>query len=49
MIAMCRQAGYKGYWGIESGYNREAKSNYWENETKGVALTKAVLERNLKA
>lgn len=49
LIAICRQAGYKGYWGIESGYNREAKTNYWENEIKGVQLTKAALERSLKA
>lgn len=58
LIRICQEAGYDGFWGIESSYGRrrrmpgqppvEEKLSFdqiWENEVKGVQLTKAVLER----
>jgi sugar phosphate isomerase/epimerase len=62
LIKICQDAGYHGYWGIESSLGRggiptppgagrqreqEALSNdqLWENEVKGVQLTKAVIEK----
>lgn len=58
MIRICQEAGYHGFWGIESGYGRRRRApgqpaaeqklspdQIWENEVKGVQLTKAVLAR----
>lgn len=56
LIKICQDAGYHGFWGIESGYGRPARGataekptpeKIWENECKGVRLTKAVLERTV--
>jgi sugar phosphate isomerase/epimerase len=52
LIRICRDAGYRGFWGIESSYGRTRGENVpagkiWENEVKGVQLTKAVLERTV--
>jgi sugar phosphate isomerase/epimerase len=58
MINICQEAGYRGYWGIESAYGRPpgggrpsgqrpelTADQIWEQEVKGVLLTKAVIER----
>ncbi len=54
MIRICQEAGYSGFWGIESSYGRRrdrsaeaelSPEQIWENEKKGVLLTKAVIER----
>lgn len=60
MIRICQEAGYHGFWGIESSFGRTATrlgggrarleetlppDQIWENEVKGVQLTKAVLDR----
>jgi len=59
LIKICQDAGYHGFWGIESAYGRGGRrapgaaqpepelspDQLWENEKKGVLLTKAVLER----
>ena len=57
MIRICQESGYHGFWGIESSYGRrrrdasgqapapESPDQVWENEVKGVQLTKAVLDR----
>jgi sugar phosphate isomerase/epimerase len=50
MIKICQDAGYRGFWGIESGYGRgqaASPEELWQNELKGVRLTKAVLERTV--
>lgn len=49
-LKICLEAGYTGYWGIESSfaYNRDAKlsaDEQWANESKGVMLTKQVIEK----
>ena len=59
LIKICQDAGYHGFWGIESSYGGGGRrapgaaqpepelspDQLWENEKKGVLLTKAVLER----
>jgi L-ribulose-5-phosphate 3-epimerase len=62
IIRICQEAGYHGFWGIESSFGRAggrraagqqpppqdanlSPDQIWENEVKGVQLTKAVLER----
>src|SRR5207249_3550784 len=49
LIRICQESGYHGFWGIESSFARTAQNQsadqIWENELKGVQLTKAVLER----
>jgi len=49
IIRICQESGYHGFWGIESSFARTAQNQsadqIWENELKGVQLTKAVLER----
>ena len=58
LIKICQDAGYHGFWGIESGFGRVGRGapqaqeqltpeQIWENESKGVRLTKAVLERTV--
>lgn len=58
LIKICQDAGYHGFWGIESGFGRGGRrgqpaeenlthEQIWENEKKGVLLTKGVLERTL--
>lgn len=61
LIGICLQAGFHGYWGIESSYGRGPRpvrgqprpaenmppEQIWQNEVKGVMLTKAVLERTV--
>ena len=58
MIKICQDAGYHGFWGIESSYGRaggprggaqESLSNdqIWDNEVKGVTLTRDVLFRTV--
>lgn len=52
-IQICQDSGYHGFWGIESSFGgRPAQGapelshdQIWENECKGVKLTKAVIER----
>jgi len=57
-LRVCRDAGFSGYWGIESAFGprrslREPlpalpaaeREEIWRNESKGVRLTKAILER----
>jgi len=43
-------AGYTGYWGIESSFGYErgrqlTSGAQWQNEVKGVQMTKEVIER----
>jgi len=51
IIRICQESGYHGFWGIESSFARTRApetlpvDQIWENELKGVRLTKAVLER----
>jgi L-ribulose-5-phosphate 3-epimerase len=53
LIGICKDAGYQGFWGIESSYGRSgarqddnlSHDQLWNNEVKGVQLTKAVIER----
>ena len=50
LLKICQEAGYQGYWGIESSYgNRRDRSlsndQLWEMEKKGVMLTKKVIEK----
>ena len=53
LIRICQDAGYRGWWGIESSFGgRPAQGappptpdQIWESETKGVQLTKAVIEK----
>jgi L-ribulose-5-phosphate 3-epimerase len=59
MIRICQEAGYHGFWGIESSFGAgrrkpaegapapppEPPEVIWENELKGVRLTKTVLDR----
>ncbi|HTM52122.1 MAG TPA: TIM barrel protein [Bryobacteraceae bacterium] len=50
IIRICQDAGYHGFWGIESNFARNSPEKLsadqiWENELKGVRLTKAVLDR----
>ena len=49
MIALAQAAGFHGYWGIESSYNGRAtglpNDQVWANESKGIRLTKAVIEK----
>jgi L-ribulose-5-phosphate 3-epimerase len=55
MVRICQDAGYTGFWGIESSFgrgNREEEQRWshdqiWANEVKGVQLTKAVLDRTV--
>lgn len=59
IIGICQEAGYHGFWGIESSYGRPARGaapadrpqltadEVWAQEVKGVKLTKAVLERTV--
>jgi L-ribulose-5-phosphate 3-epimerase len=58
LVRICQDAGYHGFWGIESGYGRPRRGapaeeqkltneQIWDYETKGVLLTKAVLERTV--
>ncbi len=58
LIRICQDAGYHGFWGIESGFGRARRGGQqnpedltpekiWENECQGVRLTKAVLERTV--
>jgi L-ribulose-5-phosphate 3-epimerase len=57
-IRTCLQGGFKGYWGIESGFGPRMPSKgplpagvtpdqVWEWESKGVRLAKAILERDV--
>jgi L-ribulose-5-phosphate 3-epimerase len=49
LIRICQDAGFHGWWGIESSYRTAARDltadQTWDNELKGVALTKAVIDR----
>ena len=60
MLKICMDAGYQGFWGIESAYGRSPRptsgvvgtqppaqtpDEIWEQEAKGIRLTKAVIER----
>ena len=51
IIRICQESGYHGFWGIESSFAQTRApetlpaDQIWENELKGVRLTKAVLER----
>lgn len=47
LIRIAKEAGYHGFWGIESGFDRQAKSNFWENEGKGVELTRDLLKKEI--
>ena len=58
MIKICQDAGYHGFWGIESSYGRAGRGQggaqdnlsndqIWENELKGVRLTREVLARTV--
>jgi sugar phosphate isomerase/epimerase len=52
LIRICQEAGFRGWWGIESGYGsrREGQvspDELWDNELKGVRLTKGVIERTV--
>lgn len=53
MIALAQAAGFHGVWGIESSYNGRAtgltNDQIWANESKGVGLTKAVIEKTVFA
>jgi sugar phosphate isomerase/epimerase len=51
MIRISMDAGYHGFWGIESSFGRGGRGadlphdQIWENELKGVRLTRDVIER----
>ncbi|MCP5112531.1 MAG: sugar phosphate isomerase/epimerase [bacterium] len=50
LLKICQDAGYHGFWGIESSYGNTRDRNLshdqiWEMEKKGVMLTKQVIER----
>jgi L-ribulose-5-phosphate 3-epimerase len=53
LIRICLEAGFRGVWGIESGYARPPRGaqenltpdQLWANEVKGVQLTKELIER----
>lgn len=49
LIRICQEAGFHGWWGIESGYGPWNKNlppeQLWANEVKGVKLTKAVVDK----
>ncbi len=51
MIGICRESGYHGFWGIESSFGRTNRDTppdqIWQNEVKGVELTRAVIERTV--
>ena len=58
LIKICQDAGFHGYWGIESSFGMMGRGRpaeqpaltadqLWANEVKGVELTKAVLERTV--
>ena len=61
LIKIAQDAGYHGYWGIESSYGNQRRGRgeqrpaeptlspeqIWEQDKKGVLLTKAVLERTV--
>ncbi|HOL70971.1 MAG TPA: TIM barrel protein, partial [Bryobacteraceae bacterium] len=51
MIKICQEFGYKGFWGIESSFGRRSRpatpDEIWQNEVKGVMLTRAVIERTV--
>ncbi|MBL8290450.1 MAG: sugar phosphate isomerase/epimerase [Bryobacterales bacterium] len=49
-LKICMDAGYTGYWGIESSFGYErgrelAADVQWQNEVKGVKMTREVIER----
>lgn len=54
LLRICVEAGYHGYWGIESGLSRTGDRDkdarlgpeeIWEDERRGVRLTREVIER----
>lgn len=47
LLKLCKDAGYHGFWGIESSYGARSDDpeTIWNNEVKGVQLTKAAIER----
>ena len=50
LIKICQDAGFHGYWGIESSFGQPARGDrtadqMWSDEVKGVQLTKEVLDR----
>lgn len=50
LIQIAQEAGFHGYWGIESSYGGRSgetltADEMWANEVKGVQLTKQVIER----
>jgi len=51
LIKICQDAGYHGFWGIESGLRSAAQEltgeQIWDEEARAVRLTKAVLERTI--
>ncbi|MGE5647167.1 MAG: sugar phosphate isomerase/epimerase family protein [Acidobacteriota bacterium] len=53
LIQICREAGFHGWWGIESSYRGSKREEeitpdeLWENELKGIRLTKRVIERTV--
>jgi L-ribulose-5-phosphate 3-epimerase len=56
IIKIFQDAGYHGFWGIESNYGRSQQGKWeeqltpdqvWANEVKGALLTKAILERTV--
>lgn len=53
MIGIARAAGFHGHWGIESSFHGQATGlspeQIWQNECKGVRLTKAVIEKTVFA
>ncbi|PYV10149.1 MAG: xylose isomerase [Acidobacteria bacterium] len=51
LVKICQDAGYHGFWGIESGLRSSGQNltgeQIWEEEARAVRLTKAVLERTV--
>ena len=58
LIKIAQDAGFHGFWGIESSYGNQSRQRgqqaaalspeqTWEHDKKGVLLTKAVLERTV--
>lgn len=53
LLKLCVASGFHGYWGIESSFGRRGPNpienptddQIWETETKGVQLTKAMIEK----
>jgi sugar phosphate isomerase/epimerase len=51
LISICQEAGFRGWWGIESGMRIETRTTdpeaIWKSESQAVMWTKAVIEKTV--